>query len=280
MLEQRVAATGHDYDGFAGTSIGAVNAAYLAMAPRSKLPLYVEALKHMWLGIGTQDSIYTNWFLVREAAGVLYRNAFYDSTPLRELISSNVTDAKVRASGRKLRMGVVAYGSGEHRIITEADDDLAGWCGDSAAYPGFLLPGRREDDLWMDGGVRHITPIKAAIDAGADEIDVFLTSPLAHTIESPEDNAFGTKITALDVVFRSMDLMSNQVYRADIKMARMYNALARAGAVEAAGKREIKFTVYEPKKLFAPFSLGFNRDEIREMLEHGREVVQAGGEVF
>ena len=51
-----------------------------------------------------------------------------------------------------------------------------------------LTPVKFLGQLWSDGGVKEISPIKKAMEMGADEIDVIITSPqtrIKHFIENP-----------------------------------------------------------------------------------------------
>lgn len=266
-------ATGkQDYDIFAGVSVGAINAAFLATAAKGPIPLRAAAvrLKDFWQGIQGSKDVWKHWFLIREVAGLAFKDALYNSSPLLELLQTHLPDQLF--GERALRLGVTSYSTGDYRVITEEEKSLADWVMASAAFPGFLLPVRRDGDIWVDGGARIVTPIKAAIDAGADELDVILASPEEHIAKkTPVDNALGTRITGLTIALRAVDMLADTVFANDLKMARLYNKLVAAGG--APGKRLIKMRVFSPTKveLIPEDPLDFDPTVIKNLLQHGQD---------
>ena len=254
-----------------GTSVGAIAAAHLAAAPMGALKTAVETYADFWLALSGNEAVYEHWFLIRELAGILYRDAFYDSTPLQDYLKKNVDQAGIQSSGRKLRINAVGYGSGEHRVIDETEDDLWQWVVASSAFPGFLLPMRRDDELWIDGGVRVMTPLKALIEAGATDIDVFLASPLKQKGMNPNDNEAGTDVTGLSVALRALDLMTHELFLRDIKDCLRCNRLVAAGLEP--DKKHIDLRVFAPTQ-HVDNSLDFDPSVTRELFDHGRAIIK------
>lgn len=268
-----------EYDYMAGTSVGALNVAKLAHAPKNCLRYEVEKLKKLWLDIAGNEDVWKHWFFFGRAAGA-WKDSFYNSAPLRKLLEKHIDPAVVRAAskeaGRQLRFGVVGVGSGEYAEVTEDEEDLVTWILASSAFPGFLLPQEANGDLWVDGGARRITPLKGAIDAGCTHIDCIITSPRRTKPKSLDDNWLGTKRSGVTIALRTIELMMDELYLRDIKICEIYNQVAEAHP--DFGKKVITLRVFEPPESLddtATDSLEFGPEHIRYMIEEGRKVGKA-----
>lgn len=277
MLEHRVDVDGVDYEGFAGVSVGAILAAFCAQAGPGELGKYVMRYKHFWQDIRDNGTVWKNWFPLRELSGLIRRDAFKNSKPLQDLLRKNIDDLEIHTQGRKLRLGVTGYGSGEYKVITEQATDIWQWVAASSAFHGFLLPVRRSGDVWFDGGGLVVTPLASAIKSGATEVDVFLASPLTLPEKDPNDNKLGTKFNALDCALRGLEMVTHAVFLKDLKQAFMYNELVAAGA--GGKKRMVKLNVYAPsiKEADYGFSLDFEPvSDLMKMWQSGIEIAKRG----
>ena len=93
--------------------------------------------------------------------------------------------------------------------------------------------------LWTDGGVKEISPIKKAVELGADIIDVIICNPVVRTkkfIENP---------TTVDILKRSIDLSTDKIMANDIEKVEMYNKMAQMGLTE---KKYRSTQYYSPSK--------------------------------
>src|SRR3546814_5740657 len=59
--------------------------------------------------------------------GLLGEDALYDTGPLKRLLKRFANEAKLRASGRKLLLGVVNLGTGTYRTIDERGPGIHNW---------------------------------------------------------------------------------------------------------------------------------------------------------
>src|SRR3546814_6421379 len=89
--------------------------------------------------------------------GLLGEDALYDTGPLKRLLKRFANEAKLRASGRKLLLGVVNLGTGIYRTIDESVPGIHNWVYASCAMPLFFDPlkTRARDGTevqWGDGG--------------------------------------------------------------------------------------------------------------------------------
>jgi NTE family protein len=156
-------------DVFVGTSVGAINAAFLAGRPG---PRGLEELARIWTRLTRHDIFPTGPArLLRAAVG---REAgFADPKHLRRLIESHLTYRRLEDAPRPITVVATDVITGQEVQLSHGpalDAVMA-----SAALPGVFPPVSVDDHVLMDGGVVNYTPISAAIDLGADLVYVLPT---------------------------------------------------------------------------------------------------------
>lgn len=250
------------YDILCGVSVGAINCAHLAMYSLGKERDAKLALEALWCDLST-DKVYKRWFPLGRVHG-LWKTSFYDSTPLRELLRQRIDVEKVREAKRILRIGAVSLDTGLYKLFSgDVPELLPDIVAASAAYPVMLTPTVLDGQLFSDGGIRNVTPIGAAIDLGADEIDVVVTAA-----RDPKRTALN-KPNAIDIAERTVDIMAEEIIENDISMALMYNRLVACGGAE--GKRHIEMRIIRPDVPLRASSLKFDHDRIMAMMDAGEE---------
>lgn len=263
-----------DWPVLCGTSVGAINLSKIAMSPMGSAEDAVEELEDMWLDLRTQD-VWRHWFLGPLAS--LWRESFYNSKPLWVVLESELCEEAILKSGRTLKVGCVDYRSGKY---FEADPDLAvrnhvpwwKYVAASSSYPGALLPVALPEGLCGDGGAISATPLKAAIDAGCNTIDVILTAPMNPKPMSLEDNRLGTKFNAIDITLRTVDLLAHEAMVHDVRLCQEINTLVRQGRDEK--HREIQIHLYCPEKSLtsSPLdALNFDPKRTAELIKLGEK---------
>jgi len=215
MLEE-----GADYEILTGISVGAINTTYLSQYPVGQGKQGYQALKALWDTV-TPRKVKKNWFPFCQLEA-LWKPSVYNSEPLQKWIRSGLDTEKVLASGKLLRIVAVSWDTGEARVISQDDSQLADWVIASSAFPVMLSPIRIDGQLWADGGLRSVTPLGEAIRAGATEIDVIMCSdPYAKSpFASKGKGAFPS------LTMRAIDIMSDEIMRADLKICGLKNDLA------------------------------------------------------
>ncbi|MEX0894777.1 MAG: patatin-like phospholipase family protein [Balneolaceae bacterium] len=223
---------GAEFHFMSGVSVGAINASMLATGQLERL---TDLWRHSrqenviqqrgWLAIGLQ------W--VGYKIGILNPPlAFYDTQKLQRLIHDELIGKKVNIP---FSVGKVDLGSGRYRDKRfEAGHQL----GEedcrviyaSTAIPVLFDPVRTENELWVDGGVRNITPLGKAIRQDPDLVVMITTEPFVGT----EDEGEGYKdvdpdsIRSIDQAgIRSLDILLNEIFREDIKRFLSVNHLVR-----------------------------------------------------
>ena len=249
---------GISYDIYTGTSVGAINTGFLAMFKAGEEKEAAQLLKDWWLKLDN-SKIYKSWpYWGRIAAA--WRKSFYDSSPLHELIRENVSLDRIRASGKKITIGALNLHTGKYTLFDQESDDFITAILASSAFPATLTPVKINNDLFIDGGMKTISPIKAAIEMGATEIDVITTSP------DVRDKRFIEDPNIIDIVRRAFDVATDKILSNDIELAVMYNRLAEAGLTD---KKPIKLRILKPHYNLLDNVLDFDPKQIAEMIEKG-----------
>ena len=249
-----------NYSIICGVSIGAINGAFLSQFCVGQEKLSAIKLSEMWKNIRAED-VYKHWKPFGRLQG-FFKSSIYDSSPLHNLIKSNLDINKIRDSGKHLSIGTVSLSSGKYTIFDQSSDHLIDAVIASSAVPGILTPIKFLGQLWSDGGIKVLSPIKTAIDLGADIIDVIMTSPetrIKHFIENP---------TTIDIIKRSFDLSTDKIMSNDIEKANMYNMLASAGFSD---KKVIKINIIRPQFNLIEDLLNFDPIKIKGMIDKGYE---------
>lgn len=267
-----------------GTSTGAIQA--LGVAQND-----VAGLLDVWLRLRGDRDIYKE----RGVAGaVLFgEKAIFDAAPLRRLLKGFADPAKLAASTVDLRLGVVSLQSGEFRTIDKTVPNIHNWVYASCAMPVFFDPLETSDrQQWVDGGVRDVTPLGAALELNPTGVLVVRASPASR---SSTDKRFGGLIP---IGLRAVNLLQSEVSRNDLQNTSLINDMLAARdqmftALEASGipateasrlllplDRQIskylfaQVRVIEPEEEFSD-TLEFDPAKIRRAIDAGRAAIDA-----
>lgn len=266
-----------------GTSTGSIQA--LGVAQND-----VSGLLDVWLGIRGNSDIY------KERGGVggallLGQKALYDTAPLRRLLKAFADPAKLAASAIDLRLGVVSLQSGEFRTIDKSVPDIFNWVYASCAMPVYFDPLQTSDkQQWVDGGVRDVTPLGAALELNPSGVIVIRASPASKPAKT---KTYGGLIP---IGLRAVSLLQSEVSRNDLANTSLINDMLAARdqifqALEANGSsaseasrlllpldrqlsayRFAQVRVIEPEEEFSD-TLEFDPAKIRRAIDAGRAAV-------
>lgn len=197
-----------------GTSTGAIQALGVAQGD-------IERLKQLWLGIKGDGDIYKKRGLVRSA--LFGEKAINDARPLRKLLAGFHDPARVASSGIALRIAVASLQAGVLQTITQDQGRLDDWVYASCAMPVYFDPLETSDGgQWVDGGVRDVTPLGAAMAEQPEAILIIRASPPAG---SAADRHFGSFIP---IGLRAVGILQAEVSRTDVENTELINALILA----------------------------------------------------
>lgn len=172
-----------------GTSVGALNSAWVAANPSRD---GVLELAGIWKGIRRHDVFPLN--PVTGARGLLGRsNHFISSDSLRTLLRAHVSFKRLEDAEVPLHLVATDLKSGRTAVFTSGPTVPALLA--SCAIPGVFPPvtiGRRD---YIDGGVANHTPVTVAVELGATTIYVL---PVGYPwLNREPTNALGMALHAL-----------------------------------------------------------------------------------
>ena len=250
-----LASQGAEFDCFAGTSVGAINAAFLAQY--KTLAEGVQALESQWRAVD-DSKIRKPWNRLFGDFSAIDHESIYDSSPLWAWISSLIVPARVSGSGKALRVVSTSLSTGEKHVATEADPDIDIRVQASSAFPIAFRNVHHDGQRWCDGGIRSNTPLGAAIESGASDITVIMAhDPKKLGLFDPSSLIYG-------VALRSLELLFNTVEYADIRACLERNDLSAT----IAAYRHVTVRLIMPTGILAQ-TLDFSPAQIAVMIDQG-----------
>ena len=189
-----------DFQDISGVSVGALNGAILAQAPRAIDPQEslanmcnaVEKLRSFWLELRGNEDVYTTRFLGTLGFILFSRKSMYDSSPLIYRLTQTVDPSEIADKGRSFRVGIVSMRDGVYYEVQPTGETASKECHAnrnekfltailaSASMPVFFptpfirnvqdmsactkdVSEKEKNDFepFADGGVSHTTPIPA-----------------------------------------------------------------------------------------------------------------------
>lgn len=265
-----------------GTSTGAIQA--LGVAQND-----IERLKAFWLGLRGDGDIYKSRFAL--LAALFGAKGLYDARPLRRLLAQLYDPQKLAASGMALRLGVASLQSGEFRTIDETVPGLDNWVYASCAMPAYFDPLETSDgQQWVDGGVRDVTPLGAAMELNPTGVLVIRASPPPNALKDKPFNGF------IPIGLRAAGILQSEVSINDLANARLINDMIAARTRTAWLLQEAGHDAVQVRDLIAPIdqtmaryhfvplckiepevdfsdTLQFDPGRIRRAMEAGRKAV-------
>jgi NTE family protein len=163
-----------------GTSVGALNGAFIASRPPT--PATARRLAEAWRGVGRG-----NVFPLNPVTGFFgffgARDHLVSDRGLRKLVAENLELGLLEESPIPLHVVATDLLSGRELRLSRGDALDAVLA--SAAIPGVFAPVEHDGRLLIDGGVANNTPIVDAIELGAERIYVLPTGSVCDLPEPP-----------------------------------------------------------------------------------------------
>ncbi len=225
------------FDLFAGTSVGAINATFLASHAHQP-DLGVPQLTQLWAKLSPRTHL-------RPERRPFRRRALLDVRPFEDMVrqgvawshlEDNLDQGRIEglfvaaldvSSGRTAVFADMAPTTAPHpsqdpRRMTvpcriTPDHVLA-----SAAIPGVFPPRTVGDAVYYDGGLRFNTPMAPVIRAGADRLVV--VSPL-HASEADDPSAAPLQLDALFLAGKMLNAVLLDPFAYDLQVLDRFNAL-------------------------------------------------------
>lgn len=267
---------GYEYKVISGVSVGSLNGAMLATGQ-------FEQMMSVWNRLTPEQVIEEHSLFYIGRKFLQYKLGFgrppvskFHNGPLRELMTRHLSGRPCRIpfhfgyvnleSGRYINATVQCNDT--HRID---EDDLTRILA-STAIPVMFNPVVVNDTLFVDGGLRNISPIREVLPYNPDRIVIIPTEPVKKTEENTDIRDI------LQIAFRSIEIMLDEIFNEDIDRFLQLNEL-----VQQAGEQEavlikpngMPYKYIEPLIIAPEQSLGsaldFDNKNVREMMETGRQ---------
>lgn len=240
-----------------GTSTGSIQAAAVAQDD-------IPALIKFWTSIKGPDDIY------KKRGGtfldiITKQPSLYATEPLQALLASAIDEAKIKASGKKLRIEIVNITTGEKAIVGENSGNIAQWVYASCAMP-FAFPPQPSTsatgvkEQWVDGGVRDVTPLDAAMKERPRAILVVR----AGAPPKPDKPKQYKDLVAIGL--RAVDIQHSEVSANDLKNVEMINELIKIRDDQIKMLKASGLTATEVATIMTPFIDKLNKYEFVPVL--------------
>ncbi len=231
-MEELIVNRGLDFEILCGVSVGALNASFLAQAPfdsrradgsLENLKDAFTTLRQLWLEeIKGNESVYLKRLGV-DAGIVLGADSIYDPEPLKKLLKKYLSPKSLAKSNRILKIQYVSLETGELKTANNKSPKVIDHVLASGTMPYYFPPVKIRKEHLVDGGIRDITPLSQAFQAGAEAIYVIYASPFYVERQEFVESWTGMKINAFTYLGRAVELMVNEIYRTDIEVAKRLN---------------------------------------------------------
>ena len=260
---------GYQPDAVYGVSVGSLNAAYfvnqLGMQALTGGPIsFTDASQDLWdfweTRITSPKSL-SKPFNIFQLGLTALRKKFkglVDTQPLRNLLTEVLSIRNLHASPIDLKIGAVNIMDGTIYYVDASEEYFLDYLMASSAVP-ILMPVVKINGetrrSFLDGGLRDVSPIKKAVDDGANHIVC-----ISCHMESIEGGHFDSG-DLLALVDRVMDIAVNEILNADIKEVMISNTTIDIQSIRP------------PQPLTIDIQ-NFNKMDIRRMLELGYQIGQ------
>ncbi len=159
-----------------GTSVGAMNATFLAFDPT---PSGIWHLEQLWRGLKENDLFPGGRFRASWARMLVRGNRVFENSGIRRIVESRLGSPTFEDA--QIPLGVVATDleTGAERVFTSGpliQPMLA-----SAAMPGVYPPVEIEGRTYTDGGVANNVPIAPAVTMGARTL--YVMNSTSHSLQ-------------------------------------------------------------------------------------------------
>jgi NTE family protein len=219
-----------NYDLFVGSSTGSLLLSHLALGK-------ISEIKEIVCNTEQKDIFWINPFRIKELDNdkfkvsvnhwntlksfMLRRQSFGDSKNLRKMIKSNLSKkdfAEIIQRDKQIVVSVSNLTKFRTEFKSNMDysyTDFIDWIWASANYVPFMSVLNKYGNEYADGGFGSHTPIQAAINLGATEIDVIILEPEIITRDfEPTSNPFGS-------LMRVFGFMTEQIYYNDLMIGQL-----------------------------------------------------------
>lgn len=247
-----LAGAGYRPDIIIGTSVGAINGAYLLAAQDSR------HLAEVWTRIRLGNVIrfrFDVWLFWR------WRSIGW-SKPLRRLLKKEIDFERLHQTRTQFMVTTVDLCCARARIFKGPEVDLDVLMA-AAAIPGIFPPVEIDGHVYVDGGVLGVAPVRHAIEAGADEVVVILNDRRDQAQRRAPQNL-------PQVLVRVADIRAQYEIQHDLRRSQEVNEMIERG-IAWKEQRFVGLHLLEPRQAALDGILSFHPQRLRERVAQGEE---------
>lgn len=250
-----LAEAGYRYDMVFGVSVGAINAAQVLQYNKHDLLSAARQMKDKWHNFSNKD-IWRHHSWWQRWLGVPWRSSVLNAQPLRDYLPKNIDRLGLDTSDMEGGVGAVSMTTGQYVMVPKQSPDFIDGVYASAAYPVAFDMANIDGELLYDGGLVHVTPLGAAIAAGATHVHAITLNPpgIPHW-EPPKRPFYYPKL--LDTIGRTVNVIMENITEGDLAKAERINAKCQAGVAEAQ-HRYVELDAIRPPEDIPVDSLDFS----------------------
>lgn len=271
VLKYLIEVLGRDWSVVAGTSVGALNGAGLAMYSVGQAKEGLANLLRIWSEV-TPDGIYKHWWpggTLGDLSGLMWKPGLYNTMPLHAFVDKQFDQEKIAASDRFLAVAAFNLDLGVLEYFTDQDPKIKVGVMASASHPVFFMPVKIGEYWYSDGGLTEIVPLTHGIEVALEkvapgeaiEVDVVICQP-DHLGSWKADGK-----STLETLPRMLESMTMEIANNDVAN----------GLVVAGRHPNMKVRVWQPDASVGS-GLDFNQAKVQKLLlagydyAHGRAV--------
>lgn len=246
-------------DMLVGTSVGALNAAFIASRPQT--PETAWELARAWRGIERADAFPVSLrTMVGGIAG--QRNHLVPAQGLRRIVERHVELDDLADAAVPLSLVAFDVCAATEAVLCDgpAVDAIVAAC----SIPGIFPPVVIGEKLLVDGGVVNNTPIRHAVELGAERVYVLPTQESRYAQPSPPR-------TALDAAIYGIGLLVGSRLEADISR---YQGEVELIVLPAANTQHVQPTDFEHATRLAAEAHEASRDALARVAAGQRRRVR------
>jgi NTE family protein len=275
---QAILENGFKPDMIYGISAGALNASFMVNEAGNQFlssknidwDLVNKKLLQFWLENITKPSdigiLKSKWALGLDTIMSRF-DGLLDTNPLHEKLKKYLDLTVLRRSPIALKVGAVNINTGQMHYADPLEQHFLDYLRASSSLP-IIMPaiqiGGDHRNVYLDGGLREVVPLKKAIEDGATEIYAVATHPKVRDMKPINYRGL------LSLLDRIKDISVSQLENNDIEWAENYNE----SVISMAGfsvNRKIKLTVIRPEKGLDINLIDFNLADIKNIIKNGYE---------
>jgi NTE family protein len=163
-----------------GTSVGALNGAFLAAEPTVETTL---RLADLWRQLSAEGSVFSGSLASRAVRAVRTQTHLHGRGPLRQLLAEHLPVERIEDLAVPFQcVAASVERAAEHWFTSGSLSDAVMA---SSAVPGLLAPVRIGEEHFLDGGLVNSIPVSRAVELGAREVYVLQVGRIERPLAPP-----------------------------------------------------------------------------------------------